>query len=606
MTDSIKLISAYFDNHLTPEQAVEFRSRLLKDDDFLYLFARYSLIHSCIRDELVEADLQESLDRFALYASDDTSKNLSLSDTDQVALECVMQPEESQESRINRIKTQAESQLQAFLTEQEALRRIRSSVKKSSPGIREVFRAGLRRLNVVWTISVRTTTGVAICGLLILMILGGIQYILSHRVMATLGETVQAQWTDAPKGVDLRSQWMTLEQGYAQIIFRNGAHVIIQAPCHFRPVSPKKMFLSTGTVSSRVSKGAVGFVIETPTSQIVDLGTEFGVVVDSASESELHVFEGEVEISSSVQRGTSSHHRIKKGQTAFASLLGDININEARYGIEQFTRRLPDPNRLGLPGKRLDLADTVGGGNGFGTGMIGGDTVGARGTINPITGRVNDPTRPLVTQDTSKRFDFQHYDCSNEFIPVPALAYVDGVFVPDGGQGQQIISSSGLIFDECPDTDGQVKWNITNGWRYRDMVGDKRTTDLLSRANGISMHANSGITFDLDAINQAMPGVKAVAFSSLVGVPVTYSPEITEVDIWILVDGEVRFVERDVSFKHIVDVRVELSSTDRFLTLVVTDSQTLGQATFPSNMDWCFWEDPALELISAPLSTVSK
>jgi len=256
-------------------------------------------------------------------------------------------------------------------------------------------------------------------------------------------------------------------------------------------------------------------------------------------------------------------------------------------------------HRLGIPGKRLDLADVVGGGNGFGTGLIGGDTFGARGSINPITGAANDPTRPADKRDRSQRFDFQHYTCSNTFIPVPTMAYVDGVFVPDGGQGRQIISSSGLVFVGCPDTDGQVKWNITNGWRYRDMRQDKRNTEHLAHATGISMHANSGITFDLQAVYQAMPGVKAGAFSSRVGVPVTYSPEISEVDVWVLVDGDVRFVERDVRFQHMVDVRVNLQAADRFLTLVVTDSQTLGQASFPSNMDWCFWEDPALELVSA-------
>jgi hypothetical protein len=366
------------------------------------------------------------------------------------------------------------------------------------------------------------------------------------------------------------------------------------------------MVLSAGAVNARVSDGVTGFAIKTPTSQIVDFGTEFGVMVDAASESKVRVFEGEVEVSSSTRPGTVSRHRIRKGQTALANLVGDIHVGKSRYGIQQFVRRLPDPNRLGLPGKRLNLADAIGGGNGFGTGIIGGEEFGARGTINPITGGVNDPNRPIDKRDTSRRFDFHHCDCTNGFVPVPALAYVDGVFVPDGGQGQQIISSSGLFFDECPDTDGQLKWNITNGWRYRDMRGDKRTTDLLSRANGISMHANSGITFDLDAIQKAMPGIKADAFSSRVGVPVTYSPQISEVDIWVLVDGEVRFSERDVRFQRIIDIRVNLRSVDRFLTLIVTDSHTLGQASFPSNMDWCFWEDPILELSSTPLLPVSK
>ena len=64
MTDPVKLIHLYMDERLTPEQADELRSRLLEDADFAWLFARYGLLNSCIRNEFLEEDFKESIERF--------------------------------------------------------------------------------------------------------------------------------------------------------------------------------------------------------------------------------------------------------------------------------------------------------------------------------------------------------------------------------------------------------------------------------------------------------------------------------------------------------------------------------------------------------------
>ena len=54
--------------------------------------------------------------------------------------------------------------------------------------------------------------------------------------------------------------------------------------------------LVEGTVTAEVPEPAHGFTIDTPDIKVVDLGTKFGVTAGSTGNSQVRVFEGEVEI----------------------------------------------------------------------------------------------------------------------------------------------------------------------------------------------------------------------------------------------------------------------------------------------------------------------
>ena len=111
MTDPVKLIHLYMDERLTPEQASELRSRLLEDADFARLFARHGLLNSCIRNEFLEEDFKESIERFVVPTSADAGTNADLSDTAQVATESIMKPEKPDADKVHKIKARAEQQL---------------------------------------------------------------------------------------------------------------------------------------------------------------------------------------------------------------------------------------------------------------------------------------------------------------------------------------------------------------------------------------------------------------------------------------------------------------------------------------------------------------
>ena len=54
------------------------------------------------------------------------------------------------------------------------------------------------------------------------------------------------------------------------------------------------MRLASGRLTVRAPAEAAGFTVHTPASEVVDLGTEFAVVVERGGATELHVLEGEV------------------------------------------------------------------------------------------------------------------------------------------------------------------------------------------------------------------------------------------------------------------------------------------------------------------------
>ncbi len=570
------LIYACLEGDANDEQVLALEKRLQSDPESRQIY------HECLA---IYAGLRQSGAHLLADAQEEHPQHADLSN-----------------EKVREIERYARQQLETYLEQ----KRIEQPPKPShsrdydiTETLRELTQAVQR-----WTAVGLKAAKVSIAAIII--VLAGLvihAHIQANAIVATLHETIDEQWEIPPADPHLRRGWMHLNQGYARLVFKQGAQALVQAPCRFRLISPNRMFLETGTVTARVPAEAIGFTIETPSSTFEDFGTEFGVIVNATSDSEIHVFDGEVGVCSSVRNQQQRAHRLTEGQSAVTDLKGGVYINQAHYGQHQFLRELPDPNQATIPGKCLCLADLVGSGNGFGTGQYGPDDSSAIGSINPITGRPDDPSRPLapwkpdnLPDPKDERYDYYHYLCSNDYIRVPKLPYIDGVFVPNGQIGPAVVSSAGHIFRECPPTDGLAKWNITNGWRYRNREDKRDNNTQLAQAVGLSLSANIGITFDLVAISDSMPGTRIQAFESRAGIPICRDEKRAEVDLWVLIDGEVRFVKEDVRYPHMYRIEIPIQAGDQFLTLVVTDSQTPKPASHFSNMDWSFWEAPTLKL----------
>ncbi|MBX2852997.1 MAG: FecR domain-containing protein [Phycisphaeraceae bacterium] len=143
--------------------------------------------------------------------------------------------------------------------------------------------------------------------------------------VATIRRAVGASWsgdTSSLRG-GLPSQVpVTLEQGLVEILFGDGAAVIVQAPTTFEQTSPNSMRLVSGRLVATVPESAHGFVVATPSAFITDYGTEFGVIVDQDGETRTEVFTGHVGIAPSTG---GAEVQLKTGQAAVTAATGQVS-----------------------------------------------------------------------------------------------------------------------------------------------------------------------------------------------------------------------------------------------------------------------------------------
>ena len=196
------------------------------------------------------------------------------------------------------------------------------------------------------------------------------------------------------------------------------------------------------------------------------------------------------------------------------------------------------------------LADIVGGGDGFGTGKKG---LG----IHPVTGK---PT----TGDTG----FIEIPRPDELVTVPDNRFVDGVFVPKSGAST--ISSTGLRFEGLPVTGGKTwdyfKFGPSSGSTTNQIDG----IDFNQVPQSIvAMHANKGITFDLQEMRKSHDFRKG-RFTTRFGHG--GAKDESRLDFTVLLDGKAVLEVREfLAQQKGEQVDIPLPETARFLTLIVTE-----------------------------------
>lgn len=124
----------------------------------------------------------------------------------------------------------------------------------------------------------------------------------THRpVVATLTNVVSAQWrsddepVQLPVGVLLtQNQRLTLTHGFAEITTNRGAIALLEAPCTIEFTdNDNAIRLHQGKLVGKcLTRHSKGFSVITPSIQVIDLGTEFGVAVSENGDTNLRVFDG--------------------------------------------------------------------------------------------------------------------------------------------------------------------------------------------------------------------------------------------------------------------------------------------------------------------------
>jgi len=98
-------------------------------------------------------------------------------------------------------------------------------------------------------------------------------------------------------GTRIKPGVLTVHDGQVQLEFLNGAQVNLEGPAELHIVSVDAATLISGKAAARIPPGARGFILSTPDAAIVDLGTEFAVSVEKSGDSEIHVVDGQVDVS---------------------------------------------------------------------------------------------------------------------------------------------------------------------------------------------------------------------------------------------------------------------------------------------------------------------
>ena len=158
--------------------------------------------------------------------------------------------------------------------------------------------------------------------------------------IARLAYTSHAKW-----GIKERSQGdrfdkgkVHLETGLARLDFCNGATVTLQGPAEFEIVSPDRTVLTSGILTAAVPDSAVGFKVLTPAMDVVDLGTAFGVSVGGDGETDVCVFEGEVEVRRTDSKNTPQ--LVREGSAVRSSPKAE-SIDSVAYATMRYENAWP-------------------------------------------------------------------------------------------------------------------------------------------------------------------------------------------------------------------------------------------------------------------------
>jgi hypothetical protein len=148
---------------------------------------------------------------------------------------------------------------------------------------------------------------------------------------ATLRRAAGVQWQDGFKGFRegdiLPAGILEIGRGVAEIDFFCGATVVVEGPAKLDFESDWSVRLLAGRIRANVPPAAQGFVVKVADSEVVDLGTEFALEVDS-NNVRVAVVDGEIKLRGGKHDGqhlTTGQGKLLKGAELKSDFVADLS-----------------------------------------------------------------------------------------------------------------------------------------------------------------------------------------------------------------------------------------------------------------------------------------
>jgi len=143
------------------------------------------------------------------------------------------------------------------------------------------------------------------------------------KVVATLATSFDADWsgdTAMRPGDELfEGARLSLASGVVKLDMAGGAAVVIEGPSELVLTGSDALRMTQGKTAVRIEGAAESFVVHTPSLQVIDLGTEFGVETSPSGEGQVMVFDGRVALADAPREGSTD--------SALGSARGSARLN---------------------------------------------------------------------------------------------------------------------------------------------------------------------------------------------------------------------------------------------------------------------------------------
>ena len=323
-TDTDRLIHAYIEGDLTPEQAAELSAWVEQSDTNAEHFVRCCVQHYLLREQAVGKDLAESAFSAAGKQTEDADDAESLTSAGLL-----------QQLSDSGTQGQASDELPLI------------HIDSSTPLTKKAYSSALSYV-IKHTFTPKRVAILATAAALLLGMVPTIVFLADgpdepervvelpgpidqpepwedpsdvQQIVATLTAEHSAVWERRP-GEDLYAgQQLSLLEGFAEVTTEREAVVLIEAPATIELLNSNTIHLHDGKLMGTCeTEASKGFVVHTPHMDVTDLGTEFGVFVDSAAYTIAEVFSGSIEVAAS--GGLSPPKTISPGEWIALDRLG--------------------------------------------------------------------------------------------------------------------------------------------------------------------------------------------------------------------------------------------------------------------------------------------